>query len=75
VAWQGDDDAMAAFVERHGLSFASANDDAGELFTRFKVPVQPAWAFITPAGEVELHVGALEPDGIDAAFTDLAARS
>lgn len=63
---------MASFVERHVLTFPNLRDPSGEVFARFSVPYQPAWAFVDAAGNVEITLGALSDDGLDAALTGLA---
>jgi peroxiredoxin len=73
VAWAGDDASMQAFVDRHGLTFPQVNDDAGEVFARFNVPYQPAWAFVDAAGEVEVVHGALGEEDLAAKVQALAA--
>jgi hypothetical protein len=54
------DDAMLAFVDRHGLErMPQAVDDDGELWARFGVRVQPAWVFVAPDGSTQTVLGAL----------------
>jgi hypothetical protein len=54
------DDAMLAFVDRHGLEqMPQAVDDDGELWARFGVRVQPAWVFVGPDGTTQTVFGAL----------------
>jgi hypothetical protein len=50
---------MEAFVKRHGLTFPSIADPDGEIFRRFGVPGQPAWAFVDAKGSVQRVNGEL----------------
>jgi hypothetical protein len=59
------DDAMSAFVDRHGLEdMPQAVDDDGELWRRFGVRAQPAWVFVAPDGSSETVLGALYDDAL-----------
>lgn len=54
VAAQDNVDAMQRFAERYGIdSFTNLNDENGEVWAKFKVPAQPAFAFISASGKVE----------------------
>lgn len=68
------DDAMRAFVERHGLhGMVQAVDDDGSLWARFGVAYQPAWVFLSADGDVDLVAGALYDEALFAridAFLD-----
>jgi peroxiredoxin len=68
-------EAMRDFVDRHGLEdVPQAVDLEREVWNAFRVPAQPAWAFVTPDGEVTRHLGPLDLDGIEQALTDLLDR-
>jgi peroxiredoxin len=71
VAWSGDRASYQAFVDKYQLSFPQAIDDAGELFTQFGVPAQPAWVFVTRDGKATRHLGALEPNELTKALNTL----
>ncbi len=73
VAWNGSDESMVEFQERHGLSFPSIRDETGELYARFGVPGQPAWVFIGAGGTLDRYIGALPEDRLDDVFAVLAA--
>ena len=73
MAWFGSDDAMQGFVERHGLSFPNLNDEPGEVFARFGVPSQPAWAFIAADATVTVRVGVLGEADLSAALAATAS--
>jgi len=73
VSWFGSDDSMRGFVERHGLTFANVNDEPGEVFGRFGVPGQPAWAFVTADGTTTVRVGVLSDADLDAALAATAS--
>lgn len=73
VAWNGDEASMQAFIDRHGITFANMNDQTGDLFARFGVPAQPAWAFVSPNGKATAYLGAMEETALDAALTNAIA--
>jgi hypothetical protein len=55
-----DDDAMRAFVDRHGLEgMTQVVDDDRSIWDRFGVRVQPAWVFLPADGEPDAVYGAL----------------
>jgi hypothetical protein len=49
------------------------NDESGDLFAKFGVPYQPAWAFVSSDGSVRTHNGALDDATLDATLEQLAA--
>jgi peroxiredoxin len=65
VAWTGSDGDFQEFIDRHGITFPTISDDPGEVFGRFGVPYQPAFAIVTPAGEVQTLVGAADGATLD----------
>jgi hypothetical protein len=65
---------MQDFVDRHGLTFVQADDDAGAVFAHFGVPYQPAWVFVSADGNVERVEGALDDADLTAKLDALAAR-
>jgi peroxiredoxin len=65
VAWSGSEDEFQEFVDRHGLTFPQISDAAADVFTRFGVPAQPAWAFVLPDGEVQTLLGAVDDETLD----------
>lgn len=65
--------AMREFVDRYGLgTFAHLADTSGEVWRLFGVEYQPAYAFVTPAGEVEVETELLEPEELLARVRALA---
>lgn len=70
VAWNGSEASMQAFIDRHGITFATMNDSTGSLFAHFGVPSQPAWVFVSPNGTAKTYLGAMEPAALDKALTD-----
>lgn len=61
VAAQDDVPAMQSFVDEHGLQvFAHLADVDAEVWERFGVTYQPAYAFIDADGSVEVVKGGLE---------------
>lgn len=73
MAWAGSQDRMAAFEERHGLTFPSLYDPDGEVFARFGVPGQPAWVFVRPDGQAARRLGAIPDAELDQVLADLTA--
>lgn len=73
VAGRGPTADMRAFVEDTGTGDLQHLVDAdGSLWQRFAVVTQPAYAFVSPEGEVELFAGGL---GADELRTRVAALS
>lgn len=68
VAWYGDDRSFQGFVDKYGLTFPQISDTDGEVFARFDVPYQPAMAVVDKAGVVNVLLGAVEEDALDAAL-------
>lgn len=71
VAWNGSREAMQAFVERHGLTFPSLVDVAGDVFGRFGVPFQPAWVFIDERGTATRIQGSLDEESLQTYIDEL----
>ena len=72
VAWNGSDAQIAAFVADRGLTFPQVTDREGEVFARYGVPYQPAWAFVDAAGEVTTRLGVLNEDELESILSALA---
>ena len=68
VAWYGDDQSFQGFVDKYGLTFPQISDNDGKVFARFDVPYQPAMAVVDKAGVVDVSLGAVEEDALDAAL-------
>ena len=68
-------EAMADFVERHGLEHVDHIADLdGQIWQHNKVPAQPAWTFVDgETGESTTAFGPLGMDGLNQAIDDLAA--
>ncbi|MBI4934563.1 MAG: redoxin domain-containing protein [Actinobacteria bacterium] len=69
VAWYGDDSSFQGFISEHGLTFPQVSDDAGDVFSRFGVPSQPALVVISPDGEVQQLFGAVDEALLDDILT------
>lgn len=63
---------MLDFIERHGLTFPSVNDQAGDVFAAYGVPGQPAWVFVDASGRGTRMFGALTDDQLDEAIAAIA---
>lgn len=67
VAAQDELPAMRAFVDEFGLgAFPHLADTGLAVWQRFGVEYQPAYAFVTSAGEVEVETELLEPEELTA---------
>jgi peroxiredoxin len=65
VAWSGSDDSFQGFIDKHDLTFPQISDDPGDVFERFDVAGQPAAAVVGRDGEVQLLLGAVDPELLD----------
>jgi peroxiredoxin len=65
VAWQGSVERMQGFIDEHGLTFPTINDDPAVIFERFEVPYQPAWVFVAADGTLRQVLGSLEGAELD----------
>ena len=70
VAWFGSDDSFQGFIDKHGLTFPQVSDDGGDVYTRFGVAAQPAFAIISPTGEIQQIFGAVDGDTLDGILSD-----
>ncbi len=60
MAWTGSEGDFQSFVDRHGLTFPQLSDDAGDVYDRFGIPYQPAFAAIAADGTTEILLGAAD---------------
>lgn len=70
VAWASTEDEFAAFIDRYDLTFPQISDEGGEVFARFEVPTQPAFAIVRPDGEVQTLFGAADDAILDSLIED-----
>ena len=73
VAWSGTDASYRDFVDRHGLTFANLDDSSGEVYRRYGVAGQPAWAFISRDGTVNVELGGHFEADLERILRDLVA--
>jgi peroxiredoxin len=73
VAWTGSDDEFQTFIDRHGLTFTQLSDDAGAVYDRFEIPLQPAVVVVRPDGQVETLFGAVDEALLDQLVGDALA--
>jgi peroxiredoxin len=73
VAWTGSDAEFQTFIDRHGLTFTQLSDDAGAIYDRFAIPVQPAVVVVHPDGHVETLFGAVDGAELDRLVNDALA--
>ena len=73
MAWSGSEDQFADFIDNYGLTFPQISDDGGEVFARFEIPTQPAFALVFPDGEVQVLFGAADPDLLDSLISKAIA--
>jgi peroxiredoxin len=59
VAWAGNQSSYQSFVERHGLTFANLDDTPGDIYSKYKVPYQPAWVFVAKDGTATTRIGVI----------------
>ena len=69
VAWTGSERDFEDFVDRHDLTFANLSDADGDIFFRFGIPYQPAFAIVAPDGSVETILGSADGSVIDMVIT------
>ena len=65
MAWTGSDAEFQAFIDRHRLTFTQLSDDAGAVYDRFEIPIQPALVVVRPDGHVETLFGAVDETLLD----------
>ncbi len=70
MAWSGSEEQFEEFIDRYGLSFPQISDDGAEVFTRFGVASQPAFAVIRPDGEVQTLLGSADESFLDSLIED-----
>ena len=63
---------MIAFIDKHGLTFPSVDDQGGEVFASFGVTGQPAWVFVDESGDGKRVMGSLDPDQLDELIVEIA---
>ena len=73
VAWSGTDERFQEFIDEYDLSFPQISDDGGDVFARFEVPTQPAFALVREDGEVQLLFGAADEALLDSLISDALA--
>ncbi len=66
VGWNGTQDEIDGFVDRHGLTFTNVRDPDGSIFASFGVAGQPAWVFQGADGDREVVIGAPSEAEIEA---------
>ncbi len=71
VAWNGTEQSMQEFIDKHQLTFANINDNDGLIFAKFEVPYQPAWVFIQEDGTSQTSIGAMDEVALSTALTQL----
>lgn len=57
-------------MERHELTFPQLADTAGEVFGRFQIPFQPAFAMVPTDREAELLIGSAGSPLLDNIIAD-----
>jgi hypothetical protein len=60
VAWNGTEQTMQDFMDKHQITFANIKDNDGLVFAQFDVAYQPAWVFIRQDGTSETNLGAMD---------------
>lgn len=65
VAWSGDESQFEDFIDKYDLTFPQISDDSGDIFGRFDVASQPAFAIVYPDGRVETLLGSADDELLD----------
>ena len=65
VAWTGSDDSFQGFIDKHGLTFPQISDNPGQVFSRFDVAFQPAFAIVKADGSIESIAGVIDDSLLD----------
>ncbi|GAC1401751.1 MAG: protein disulfide oxidoreductase [Mycobacterium sp.] len=73
VAAQDQVPAMQNFVAKYGLGFTNLADLDGSIWRQFGVTIQPAFAFISPDGSVDVVKRTLSEQDLAARISTLAA--
>jgi len=71
VAWNGTEQSMQDFIDKHQLTFPNIKDNDGVIFAQFEVPYQPAWVFVQQNGTSQTSIGAMDEAALSAALTQL----
>ena len=71
VAWAGTMASYQDFATKHGLTFVNVDDSGGDIYSKFGVPGQPAWAFVRQDGTATVELGALSGQELDDLVSDL----
>lgn len=71
VAWNGTEQFMQEFIDKHKITFANINDNDGLIFAKFEVPYQPAWVFIQQDGTSQTSIGAMDEVALSTALNKL----
>ncbi len=62
------------FIATFGVDgFEHVVDETGSIWASFGIPTQPAYAFVTSDGDIEVIVASLGEDGLRAKVEELAA--
>ena len=59
MAWAGNQSSYQSFVERHELTFTNLDDTPGDIYSKYKVPYQPAWVFVSKDGTATTRIGVI----------------
>lgn len=74
VAWSGTPSDYRSFVDRHGVTFTTLDDTAGDIYSQFGVAGQPAWAFVSQDGSADVQLGGLSPEDFNARVQQLTTE-
>jgi hypothetical protein len=74
VAWSGTPSDYRSFVDRHGVTFITLDDTAGDIYSQFGVAGQPAWAFVSQDGSADVQLGGLSPEDFNARVQQLTTE-
>lgn len=71
VAWNGTEQSMQEFINKHQLTFVNIKDSDGLIFAKFEVPYQPAWVFMQQDGTSQTSIGAMDEVALSTALNKL----
>lgn len=71
IAWNGNEASFQKFVDKHGITFANAEDLDDTLYAHFGVPGQPAWVFVDSKGNAKRAIGVVPEATLNKVLSEL----
>lgn len=60
-------------IDKYALSFPQISDDPGIVLARFGVPAQPALVVVSPNGDAQVLLGAVDDENLQSVLTEASA--